>query len=170
MARVHIGLSGYSYKPWQGPGRFYPTDLKTTEFLGYYATRYDTVELDGIWYRLPSEQAVHAWIERTPPHFIFAPKANRLISHIHRLKPDAFPIVRLMLNRLDSLIQSERLGPILLQLPPNLRREDERLENFLNNLPKHERWAIEFRHDSWNVSEVETLLRSHGTNGSHPIW
>ncbi len=162
MARVHIGLSGYSYKPWQGPGRFYPTDLKTTEFLGYYATRYDTVELDGIWYRLPSEQAVRSWIERTPLRFIFAPKANRLITHIHRLKPDALPIVRLMLDRLDSLIQNERLGPILLQLPPNLRRDDERLENFLNNLPKHGRWAMEFRHDSWNVPEVEALLRSHG--------
>ncbi|MGH7230076.1 MAG: DUF72 domain-containing protein, partial [Nitrospiraceae bacterium] len=162
MAHVHIGLSGYSYKPWQGPDRFYPVGLKQAEFLRYYAGRYDTVELDGIWYRIPTEQAVRAWLESTPSHFTFSPKANRLITHIHRLKPDALSVVQLMLDRLAPLSESERLGPVLLQLPPNLRRDDERLNNFLKQLPQTVRWAMEFRHESWNVAEVESLLRSHG--------
>jgi uncharacterized protein YecE (DUF72 family) len=162
MASIHIGLSGYSYKPWQGPGRFYPNELKVKEFLRYYAGRYDTVEMDGIWYRMPSEQAVKSWMELTPPNFIFAPKANRLITHIHRLKPDALSAVKLMLDRLAQLIENDRLGPVLLQLPPNLRRDDERLKNFLGKLPHNVRWAMEFRHESWNASEVELLLRNHG--------
>jgi uncharacterized protein YecE (DUF72 family) len=162
MARIHIGLSGYSYKPWQGPDRFYPPSLKSAEFLRYYAGRYDTVELDGIWYRMPSEQAVRSWMGLTPSHFIFAPKANRLITHIHRLKPDALSAVRLMLDRLAPLVESSRLGPILLQLPPNLRRDDERLQNFVSQLPNTIRWAMEFRHESWNVNEVESILRTHG--------
>ncbi|HJU04145.1 MAG TPA: DUF72 domain-containing protein [Nitrospiraceae bacterium] len=162
MARIHIGLSGYSYKPWQGPDRFYPEGLKTAEFLRYYAGRYDTVELDGIWYRMPSEQAVRSWMSLTPSHFVFAPKANRLVTHIHRLKPDAHSAVRLMLDRLAPLVQDKRLGPVLLQLPPNLRRDDERLENFVKQLPQSVRWAMEFRHESWHAHEVESILRNHG--------
>ena len=77
MAHLYVGLSGYSYKPWQGADRFYPETLKPKDFLAYYATRYRAVELDGTWYRMPSEQAVRAWAEQTPPNFIFAPKAHR---------------------------------------------------------------------------------------------
>ena len=159
MAQAYIGLSGYSYKAWQGPGRFYPPTLKQAGFLGYYATRYDTVELDGVWYRLPSEKAVADWLAATPPHFIFAPKVHRQISHRSRLKPESHDFIRVMLGRLSALASAKRLGPLLIQLPPNLMRDDDRLSTFLDQLPANVQWAIEFRHDSWHDTTVETLLR-----------
>lgn len=159
MAQAYIGLSGYSYKPWQGPGRFYPPTLKQTGFLGYYATRYDTVELDGVWYRLPSEKAVVDWLAATPPHFIFAPKVHRQISHRSRLKAEGYDFIRIMLSRLRALESAKRLGPLLIQLPPNLGRDDGRLSMFLEQLPVSVQWAIEFRHGSWHDTAVETLLR-----------
>jgi len=161
MARTHIGLSGYSYKLWQGPGRFYPEGLKQAQFLSYYAGRYDTVELDGTWYRMPSEEMVRAWLAHTPEGFLFAPKAHRQITHFRRLKPEALESVRFMIERCAPLAASGRLGPILLQLPPNLGRDDGRLEAFLSGLPPGLRWAMEFRHPSWNVTEIETLLREY---------
>ena len=159
MARVHVGLSGYSYKPWQGEGRFYPATLKQAGFLSYYATRYDTVELDGVWYRLPSEKAVADWLASTPPHFRFAPKVHRQITHHARLKPECYDFVRFMLDRLKPLASADRLGPLLIQLPPNLRRDDDRLAAFLEQLPTSLRWAIEFRHESWLEPAVEALVR-----------
>jgi uncharacterized protein YecE (DUF72 family) len=161
---IHIGLSGYSYKPWQGPGRFYPEGLKSTEFLRYYGNRYEAVELDGTWYRLPAEGMVRSWIELTPPRFFFAPKAHRRITHMQRLKPEALSSVRVMLERLEPLHTANRLGPILVQLPPNFKRDDEkheRLRAFLDAIPQTVRWAVEFRHESWSVPEVEKLLRSY---------
>jgi uncharacterized protein YecE (DUF72 family) len=159
MAQAHIGLSGYSYKPWQGPGRFYPATLKQAGFLGYYATRYDTVELDGVWYRLPTEKAVADWLASTPAHFRFAPKVHRQITHRARLKPECYTFVQVMMDRLKPLASAERLGPLLIQLAPNMKRDDERLARFLEQLPTSFRWAIEFRHESWHDAGVETLLR-----------
>jgi uncharacterized protein YecE (DUF72 family) len=131
MNPIHIGLSGYSYKPWQGVARFYPEKLKSAEFLRYYAGRFKTVELDGMWYRLPTEQMVHGWLDQTPSSFIFSPKAHRQITHMHRLRPDALAFVHVMLDRLAPLMEQKRLGPVLLQLPPNFRRDDDRLKTFL---------------------------------------
>ena len=159
MARAHIGLSGYSYKPWQGPDRFYPPDLKQTAFLRYYATRYDTVELDGLWYRLPSEKAVADWLASTPSHFLFAPKVHRQITHRFRLKPECYEFLQVILNRLNPLAAANRLGPLLVQLPPNMKRDDDRLAAFLEQLPASARWAVEFRHDSWHDDAIESLLR-----------
>lgn len=159
MAQAHIGLSGYSYKPWQGPGRFYPATLKQAGFLGYYATRYDTVELDGVWYRLPSEKAIADWLTSTPADFLFAPKVHRQITHRARLKPECYDFIQVMLNRLKPLASAERLGPLLIQLPPNMKRDDDRLASFLGQLPASVRWAIEFRHESWHDTSVELLLR-----------
>jgi uncharacterized protein YecE (DUF72 family) len=161
MARSYIGLSGYSYKAWQGPGRFYPDGLKQPQFLSYYAQRYETVELDGTWYRMPSAEMVRGWTAHTPDGFLFAPKAHRQVTHLRRLKPEALESLRVMTDRLAPLAAVGRLGPILLQLPPNLRRDDERLDAFLSGVPKDLRWAMEFRHASWNVAEVEALLRTH---------
>jgi uncharacterized protein YecE (DUF72 family) len=161
MADIHIGLSGYSYKPWQGPDRFYPPEIKQSGFLRYYATRYDTVELDGVWYRFPSEAAVQAWIEQTPPGFMFCPKAHREITHFKRLSADSLPTVEFMLQRLAPLTAAQKLGPILLQLPPNLRQNLDRLGQFLAGLSPEHRWAIEFRHESWHTKETEDLLRRH---------
>jgi uncharacterized protein YecE (DUF72 family) len=159
MAQAHIGLSGYSYKPWQGPNRFYPPGLRQSEFLRYYATRYDTVELDGVWYRLPTNKTVMDWIALTPSDFTFAPKSHRLITHRSRLKPDCYEFVRVMQARLAPLAQEGRLGPLLVQLPPNFIRDDDRLAGFLEQLPQTARWAIEFRHDSWYDPTIEALLR-----------
>jgi uncharacterized protein YecE (DUF72 family) len=164
MAHIHIGLSGYSYKPWQGPGRFYPEKLKSAEFLRHYASRFHTVELDGIWYRLPTDQMVRGWLEQTPSTFIFAPKAHRQITHMHRLRPDALTFVQLMLDRLAPLVEQKRLGPVLLQLPPNFRRDEGRLNSFLEQVPRTVRWAIEFRHESWHAPEIEALLTHYGVS------
>ncbi|MBX3329852.1 MAG: DUF72 domain-containing protein [Nitrospira sp.] len=155
----YIGLSGYSYKAWQGPDRFYSPDIKPTDFLRYYATRYRTVELAGVWYRLPSEKTAQAWCIDTPPHFIYAPKAHREITHIRRLKPEALPMLMAMLQRLEPLYKAGKLGPMLIQLPPNLKRDDGRLERFLGALPTTHQWAIEFRHESWQADEIERILR-----------
>jgi uncharacterized protein YecE (DUF72 family) len=161
MARIYIGLSGYSYKAWQGADRFYPPDIKQAGFLRYYASRYQTVELDGVWYRLPTDKTVRAWIDQTPADFIYAPKAHREITHIRRLKPEGLPTLKAMLERLEPLRQAGKLGPILLQLPPQLKREDARLGAFLDALPSTHRWAMEFRHDSWHTAEIERLLHDH---------
>jgi uncharacterized protein YecE (DUF72 family) len=164
MNPIYIGLSGYSYKPWQGKGRFYPEKLKSAEFLRYYAGRFNTVELDGMWYRLPTEQTVQGWLEQTPSSFIFSPKAHRQITHMHRLRPDALIFVKTMLDRLAPVIRQKRLGPILLQLPPNFTRDDDRLNKFLEQASRTVRLAIEFRHESWHAPEVEELLRHHGVS------
>ena len=164
MNPIYIGLSGYSYKPWQGKGRFYPEKLKSAEFLRYYAGRFNTVELDGMWYRLPTEQTVQGWLEQTPSSFIFSPKAHRQITRMHRLRPDALIFVKTMLDRLAPVIRQKRLGPILLQLPPNFTRDDDRLNKFLEQASRTVRLAIEFRHESWHAPEVEELLRHHGVS------
>jgi uncharacterized protein YecE (DUF72 family) len=162
MARCYVGLSGYSYKAWQGPGRFYPAGLKPAAFLSYYASRYSTVELDGLWYRLPTGKAVQAWLDQTPGGFLFTPKAHRQITHIRRLKPEGWPTLTAMIDRLEPLRQAQKLGPVLLQLPPTLHRDDDRLAAFLRSLPAGQRWAMEFRHESWHEAPVEGLLRDHG--------
>jgi uncharacterized protein YecE (DUF72 family) len=162
MGKVYIGLSGYSYKPWQGPDRFYPEGLKATDFLKHYGTRYKTVELDGLWYRFPTEKTVTSWLAQTGSDFVFAAKAHRQITHLNRLKADSHAYVRLMLERLNPMVEQGRLGPVLLQLPPNLRRDDDRLTAFLEQLPTTVRWAIEFRHESWHATEIEDILRRHG--------
>jgi len=164
MAQAHIGLSGYSYKPWQGPDRFYPPGLKQREFLRYYATRYDSVEMDGLWYRLPSEQAVAEWLALTPDRFVFTPKAHRQITHLSRLKPDCYEFIPVMLDRLAPLAKAGRLGPLLIQLPPNFRCDEDRLGRFLEQLPRSHRWAVEFRHDSWSDPGVESSLRQHNVS------
>lgn len=169
MAQVRIGLSGYSYKPWQGEGRFYPVGLKQTEFLDFYKARYDAVEMDGTWYRMPGEKAVDEWNSRSPDDFRFSFKLHRQITHMSRLRLDSLDALKFMLKRLGPLAASGKLGPFLVQLPPNFKRNDERLSDFLSNLPteiegvaslpRPLEWAVEFRHDSWNVVEVEDIMR-----------
>lgn len=162
MASIHVGLSGYSYKAWRGLNRFYPATLKQSNFLPYYAARYNTVELDGTWYRLPSAGTVQAWLQDTPDTFVLSPKAHRQITHFKRLAPEALPILESMLQRLAPLSKRHKLGPILVQLPPNFKADLTRLTTFLAALPPLHRWAIEFRHQSWHTAEVEAVLRRHG--------
>lgn len=158
MGRVHVGLSGFSYKPWQGEGRFYPPELKQTEFLGFYAGRYETVEMDGTWYRMPSEEGVLKWLDGTPAGFTFSPKMHRDVTHMKRLKPETYDSARFFVGRLKPLLEAGKLGPILVQLPPNMKRDDERLSAFLAELPTEFRYAFEFRHASWNDDAVAAIL------------
>jgi uncharacterized protein YecE (DUF72 family) len=175
MTKAWIGLSGYSYKPWQGEGRFYPVGLKQTEFLTFYQGRYRAVEMDGTWYRMPSEKSVEEWNARSAADFRYSFKLHRSITHVARLKLDAIDSLKFMLKRLGPLAASGKLGPLLVQLPPNFKRNDQRLTDFLTNLPttiegvetlaRPLEWAVEFRHDSWHTPEVEAIMREHNA-----IW
>jgi uncharacterized protein YecE (DUF72 family) len=171
MGRAWIGLSGYSYKPWQGEDRFYPVGLKQSAFLDFYKDRYDAVEMDGTWYKMPGEKQVSDWHANTPDDFRFSFKLHRNITHVARLKPESIDSLQFMLKRLGPLAAAGKLGPLLIQLPPNLKRSDERLATFLGllpttiedvaSLPRALEWAVEFRHDSWNAPEVEAIMREH---------
>jgi uncharacterized protein YecE (DUF72 family) len=158
---VRVGLSGFSYKPWQGEGRFYPADIKAKDFLEYYAGRYDAVEMDGTWYRMPTEAAVKRWLDTTPDGFSFCCKVHRDISHMRRLKLESMESLKFMQERLKPLKEGGKLGPLLVQLPPNMKRNDERLAGFLSAASKDHRYALEFRHESWTCDEVEAILREH---------
>ena len=153
---IRIGASGWHYRHWCG--RFYPPKLPASAMLRYYLERFDTVELNNSFYRLPSEDAFHAWREAVPQNFIFAVKASRFLTH------------RIKLNNpqqaLDNLVPraellQEKLGPILFQLPPRWRVNLERLENFVKALPRQHRYSFEFRDLSWHIPEVLEILRRH---------
>ena len=104
MADIYIGLPGYSYKPWQGSTRCFPPALTKAEFLGYYSTRYRTVELDGARFRLPTLSVVTNWADRTPDTFAFSVNAHRTITHVKRLKPEAARFLQTMLEQLAPLV------------------------------------------------------------------
>lgn len=162
MSRLVVGLSGFSYKPWQGEDRFYPVGLKQKEFLGYYATRYSGVEMDSTWYRMPSKESIEAWIAGTPDDFRFTFKAHRNISHVSRLKPDCFDSVDFLTERLKPMRDAGRLGCIFVQLPPNFKKNAERLSEFIAHLDEDYPWGIEFRNATWNDDETEAILREAG--------
>lgn len=152
MSQLRIGCSGWVYKDWTGP--FYPPEVKDRARLDYYATRFDTAEINASFYRLPSEAMVQGWAERTPPSFVFAWKVSRFITHNKKLNDCADPVA-LVFGRMAPL--GDKLGPSLIQLPPQLRRNDDRLAGFLKLLPKG-RHTVEFRHPSWYEPAVLALL------------
>jgi uncharacterized protein YecE (DUF72 family) len=156
VAEVRIGTSGWSYPHWRDA--FYPEGLRAKDQLGFYAGRFSTVEINGSFYRLPSEAAVEAWRGAAPKGFVYAWKASRFITHSKRLK-DAGESVDLVFGRMAPL--GEALGPALFQLPPQMKADPERLEAFLEVLPKRRRVVVEFRHPSWFVDEVYELLKAH---------
>jgi uncharacterized protein YecE (DUF72 family) len=162
MAKLYVGLSGYSYKPWQGEGRFYPVELKQKEFLRYYCEHYNSVEMDGTWYRMPSEAGVQGWLEGSPEEFKFTFKAHRNVSHVSRLKPECLGSMKFMLERLAPIEKADKLAAVFVQLPPNFKRNDERLRTFLAGLPEGHPYAVEFRNETWFVPEVEAILRDFG--------
>jgi uncharacterized protein YecE (DUF72 family) len=177
MLQFYVGLSGFSYPTWKGEGRFYPPDVPASKFLQYYTTRYKALEMDGTFYKNPTENSVSEWIKKTPPHFKFSFKAHQRISHLTRLKEESIEAVKFLMTRLVPLAKEDRLGPLLIQLPPNFKRNDERLATFLNLVPKDFssieggspdlkiQWSFEFRNETWNNDEVEALLRQHNV-----IW
>ena len=152
---LYVGTSGYSYKEWKG--NFYPKDLPAKKMLQYYAERFHTVEINNTFYRMPKASVVEAWAAEVPADFKFVLKASQRITHIQRLK-DAGDSVSYLLEVAGVL--KERLGPLLFQLPPNMKKDATRLREFLTLLPQR-RAAFEFRHPSWFDAEVLGLLRDH---------
>ncbi|HEY3726362.1 MAG TPA: DUF72 domain-containing protein [Solirubrobacteraceae bacterium] len=167
MKPARIGCSGWNYDDWRGP--FYPPGEPKRRWLELYAERFDTVEVNTTFYRLPKRDAVAAWVTQTPERFTFAVKASRYLTHIRRLQDVTDGVARFY-ERIEPLIEHDRLGPVLWQLPGNFRRDDERLHNWLQALPDGMH-TIEFRHPSWFVPAVMRELRARGvalTIGDHP--
>ena len=154
-----VGCSGWNYASWR-QGVFYPARCPPRRWLAYYAGHFDTVELNATFYRLPTVKAVQGWVEQTPDDFVFAVKMSRYVTHVKRLR-DLSPSLELFYSRIEPLVRSPKLGPVLWQLPPTFRRDDDRLAEALGQLPDG-RHAFEFRHPSWFVPEVTELLRRHG--------
>lgn len=153
---VHVGTSGYSYKEWKGS--FYPKDLPAKQMLRYYGERFNAVEINGSFYRMPTAASVHAWAAEVPADFRFVLKAPQTITHFKRLK-GAGEVVSQFVE--VSEVLGERLGALLFQLPPNMKKDAGRLGDFLGLL-KGRRVAFEFRHASWFDDEVFDLLRRYG--------
>jgi uncharacterized protein YecE (DUF72 family) len=150
---IRIGTSGWYYGHWQG--RFYPEDLPKSEWLAYYAKQFDTVEINNTFYHLPQEQTLKKWHKLAPENFLFAVKANRYITHIKKLKDTKDELQRFF-NRVKLL--KKRLGPVLYQLPPSLRKNLELLGSFLKLLPKKYKAVFEFRNESWYEDDTFKLL------------
>ena len=167
MKAVHVGCSGWNYRDWRE--RFYPKGLPARRWLEHYAQQFDTVEVNNTFYRLPNRSAVEGWAEQTPKRFVFAVKASRYLTHIKRLTAMGDGVQRYY-DRIEPLIDAKKLGPVLWQLPGNFQRDDERLRQALEAMPKG-RHCIEFRHPSWFQGDVYRLLRKHRVAlviGDHP--
>jgi uncharacterized protein YecE (DUF72 family) len=155
--RLLVGTSGFSYKEWKGS--FYPEDLPASEMLRFYAERLSAVEINNTFYRMPRAETLAQWAEQVPPHFVFVLKASQRITHQKRLK-QAEDAVDYFFRTAATL--GARLGPVLFQLPPNLKKDLPRLTDFLSALPAEVRAAFEFRHVSWFEEDVFEALRAGG--------
>jgi uncharacterized protein YecE (DUF72 family) len=158
VTEIRIGCSGWNYAHWRE--RIYPKGLPQKRWLEHYARLFDTVELNTTFHRLPNVSAVEGWVAHTPPGFVFAVKASRYLTHIRRLT-DLEGGIRRFYERIEPLRRSGKLGPVLWQLPPTFKRNDERLASALATLPDG-RHCFEFREPSWYVEEIYALLRAHG--------
>jgi len=154
MASIWIGTSGFSYKEWKPV--FYPQDLPSKDFLHYYSTRLNGVEIDYTFYRMPNPTTVESWRAATPADFRFSIKASQQITHRQRLKVPS-EALEYFLNVVSGL--GSRLGMVLFQLPPFFRCDVPKLEMFLSVVPRGIPAAFEFRHESWFVGDVYRLLR-----------
>jgi len=154
--RLWSGASGFAYDAWKGA--FYPEKIAADEMLAWYAGRLATVEINNTFYRMPKRSVLEHWAASTPDHFRFAIKASKRITHEARLKADeaAEPLGHLYRN-LEAL--GAKRGPVLLQLPPNLKKDLPRLADFLQRLPVGHRAAFEFRNDSWLADDTFEMLR-----------
>jgi len=155
---IRIGCSGWNYEDWKG--LVYPSGEPARRWLELYAQRFDTVEINATFYRLPERKIVTRWAEQTPARFCFAVKASRYLTHVKRLR-DLRPGLERLYERIEPLHDARKLGPLLWQLPPRFRRDDDRLGDALAALPRG-RHALEFRDESWFADGVYELLRAHG--------
>ena len=158
MAQLYAGTSGWAYPSWKPD--FYPAKLAQKNFLQHYAAQLNTVEVNFTFRQLVKETTIQKWIAETPPHFRFGIKAHQVITHIKRLKNTQDFIPR-FLSTIEPLAQAEKLGPLLFQLPPNMKADAEVLREFLATLPRAVPSAFEFRHDSWFSDEIFNLLKSN---------
>ena len=153
--RLLAGTSGYAFKEWKG--NFYPEGLHDDGWLGFYASKFPSVEINNTFYRMPKEKVIQEWAAQVPEQFTFAIKASMRITHYARLKPESADAVDFLLRNTATL--GNRLGPILFQLPPNMKKDLDRLRGFLGLLPEGRRYTFEFRHESWFDDDVMTALR-----------
>ncbi|HYE24576.1 MAG TPA: DUF72 domain-containing protein [Clostridia bacterium] len=158
MRRVHLGTSGWAYSSWS-PG-FYPPRTPSSKYLGYYASQLNCVEVNYTFRAHPTAKMLANWCAATPPDFQFAFKAHQRITHIKRLR-DVQPDVESFFGVLEPLREAGRLGPVLFQLPPNLKADTDRLRAFLQCIPRNAGAALEFRHESWFADAVFDLMREH---------
>lgn len=153
---IFIGSSGWYYKHWVGT--FYPEKLKSGDFMDYYKSQFETVEINNSFYRLPQKKTFDQWKRQTPDNFIYSVKGSRYITHIKKLK-DGRETFAPFKDRIDAL--ENKLGPILFQLPPGWKANPERLLEFIENLPKGYKYAFEFRNHTWYTDEVFKILENY---------
>jgi uncharacterized protein YecE (DUF72 family) len=153
--RIHVGTSGWSYPSWRGP--FFPKEVMIKHHLAYYATQFETAELNGVFYRTPTLDAVRGWRDQTPEDFLFAWKASKFITHWKRLSERSVNSLELIEERLNIL--GEKAGPVLFQLPQRFEANPERLKSFFTLLAPGRQYAFEFRHASWYTKEIFAILR-----------
>ena len=158
MSRLFVGTSGWAYPSWKP--EFYPEKLPQKNFLKYYATQLNTVEVNFTFRQLVKETTIEKWLNETPQEFRFGIKAHQVITHIKRLKATE-DFVKRFLGTIEALARAERLGPVLFQLPPNLKADRELLETFLTTIPRGLRAAFEFRHTSWFGDDIFHMLREY---------
>lgn len=158
MNNISIGTSGWAYSSWKP--EFYPPKTPAAKFLNFYATQLNCVEVNYTFRARPAAKTLENWCQSTPEGFSFAVKAHQRITHIKRLK-DVAADVSAFCDSVRPLADAGKLGPILFQLPPFLKLDEERLRTFLEGIPEHTRAAIEFRHESWFTDRVFDIMRQH---------
>ncbi len=154
--KLWVGTSGYSYKEWKG--NFYPADLPDKDMLPFYSSKLPAVEINNTFYRMPTAGVLENWAEQVPPEFRFSIKASQKITHQKRLKDTSDETAYILKT---AKVMKEKLGVILFQLPPYLRKELSRLEDFLKLLGDDVRAAFEFRHETWFADDVYDLLKKY---------
>jgi uncharacterized protein YecE (DUF72 family) len=170
---VLVGTSGWHYTQWKG--RFYPPEVRPSDWLDYYSRKFQTVELNSAFFRLPAREGFESWAGRVPGDFSFAVKASRYLTHIQRLRSPGQPVAKLMAAASGL---GDALGPVLLQLPPNLKGDPELLAAVLRAFPRTVRVAVESRHPSWHEDRIRKVLETHGSawvwvdpsDRSRPRW
>ncbi len=155
---LYVGTSGWAYPVWKP--KFYPKDVSAKKFLRFYATQLNAVEVNYTFRRVLSGKAAESWMNDAGPDIRFVPKANQYITHMRRLKNAEEPLER-FLGSLDPLRKRKQLGPLLFQLPPNLKADVTVLSEFLTLLPSRMQYAFEFRHESWFNDETYRALKKH---------
>ncbi|MEK6325233.1 MAG: DUF72 domain-containing protein [Acidobacteriota bacterium] len=156
--RILVGTSGFAYKEWKGT--FYPADLSAKKYLSYYAQQFRTTEINNTFYRMPTAKLCDGWYAEVPNDFSFTLKVSQRITHFKRLR-NVDDEMNFFLDSAAGL--KEKLGPILVQLPPNFRKDTDVLEDFLGRFASKGKLAFEFRHESWFSNDVYDVLRKHKT-------